>query len=576
VEILQDVVDPLESDRERLELRIGAEGLQRLNLFDHQNEPVDVRGQNCVHRIVGVALADQLILQTPPEEFQDVLFDVFSRFPQNILQGRQAFVDQKIQAQVVAARQDDVDDAKRLPPEGIGIGRAGRRHAHGKEADDGVHLIGDADDRAFIRARQIASGDNRQVMLINGIGDFLFFPGQERVFPPHDALEFGKFAHHERFQIGLGQKGGAVHVFLDCGLYLGGNFDRQLAEAHHLLMGGSQQRVEDDFLERFYPVFQRDFFILFKEKRSVGQTGLQHTFVAPGDHFQIPGARVADGDEIGQKLSGVVHDGEILLVRDHGCGQHVLGDLQVMGVEAAANDHGIFHDKRDGFEQVFRIEKLSPDIGGRFLRFFEDQFFPQGGIGDHETLLGFGEVIFIPLNGKGLRAHKAVASRGVAAFNIFHLERHDLAAIKRQQPVDRPGKAQIVGGPAHGFAKRNRQKKAFEEVRQQVGGRLSGNRLARTQIFALVGRDRFELRDFQSLSPGKSQRGFGRLAVFIKGRFFGRSHFFDDLVVLLRREIRNVQRQTSGGGQAADALKGNSLFRKRFADHFLHIHHRFG
>ncbi len=169
-----------------------------------------------------------------------------------------------------------------------------------------------------------------------------------------------------------------------------------------------------------------------------------------------------------------------------------------------------------------------------------------------------------------------MAAGGVAAFNIFDFQGNDLAAVQRQNPVDRARETQRVIGPAHRFSERNRQHEIFENVRQQILGGLSGNGFTRAEIFALFGCDGFQLRNVHALSPGKTDGRFRRLTVFIKRGFFGRSQFFNGLVFLLCRQIGDIKNQTARGRQALDAVEGDAFIRKRFADNLFHIHHRFG
>jgi hypothetical protein len=49
------------------------------------------------------------------------------------------------------------------------------------------------------------------------------------------------------------------------------------------------------------------------------------------------------------------------------------------------------------------------------------------------------------------------------------------------------------------------------------------------------------LGEFQPLSFGKPQRRFGRIAFFVKCRFFGRADLFDGLIFLLYGQFRNMQ-----------------------------------
>ena len=96
------------------------------------------------------------------------------------------------------------------------------------------------------------------------------------------------------------------------------------------------------------------------------------------------------------------------------------------------------------------------------------------------------------------------------------------------------------------------------------------------QILALVRDNSFQLGDFHSLTSGKSQRGFRRLAVFIKGRLFGGPQLFESLVFLFLRNIRYIENQPARGGQTLDSGMADAFFCQRFADDFFHITDGFG
>ncbi len=85
----------------------------------------------------------------------------------------------------------------------------------------------------------------------------------------------------------------AVHVLFDGGFDFGGDFDRQFPETQYFLVGGAQERVEYHFLERFDPVFQRNFFIFLEEEGGVRKARVEDPLVAARHHSRIAGARVA-------------------------------------------------------------------------------------------------------------------------------------------------------------------------------------------------------------------------------------------------------------------------------------------
>ena len=164
---------------------------------------------------------------------------------------------------------------------------------------------------------------------------------------------------------------------------------------------------------------------------------------------------------------------------------------------------------------------------------------------------------------------------GVAAFDIFNLHGNYTSVVYRKNPVDRTCKTQIIASPAHGFPEGDRKHKLLKNTGEQIGRLLAWNGFPGAKVFAFLRGDGFQLGDFHSLSPGKSQGGFCRLTVFIKSGLFSGTQLFNGLIILLRCKIRYVENQTARCRQTSYVVKVNSFLRQGLADDLFHVNHGF-
>ena len=125
-------------------------------------------------------------------------------------------------------------------------------------------------------------------MIVDGPGDFFRLALRARVETADDSLQFGKFAHHLRDQVALGEFRGAVgtrHVRLrDAAAEpLLGKPARERAHALDFIAIASEARFVGDRCELRQIVAQLDFLIGLPEELRIGKTRAQHALV-PGAH----------------------------------------------------------------------------------------------------------------------------------------------------------------------------------------------------------------------------------------------------------------------------------------------------
>ncbi len=408
-------------------------------------------------------------------------------------------------------------------------------------------------------------------MLVDRPRDDGIFAGQQGVFAPHDPLEFGEFADHLRVQVRLGQNGRPVDRVLQFRPDPPGNESGQFPEAHDLFVGGPQQGVKDHFLQVLDAAVQGNLSVLLKEELRVGQTRTDDLFVAARDHRRIPGQGVVDRQEMGQQVPRLVDHGKVLLVGHHGGDQHLLGELQIVAVIASADHRRVLRQVCHRLEQVVVVQDPAGHLLGGLPGFFENDPPPLLGIGDDEVLSRLGQVILQAPDRRVAGAHEAVAERPVAACDVLDSKGNGLAAVDCDHPVNRPGKAQFKGGPAHGFPEGNGRNEMHEKLGKEVSRLPAGDFLSDAEIFPFFRDDRLQVGKFNPLSPGKADGGPGGVSVFIDGDLPGRSELFDDLVVLPLGDIRNPEAKPPRRGHGSDVTVPDPPACEFPADHVRHV-----
>ena len=88
-----------------------------------------------------------------------------------------------------------------------GIGCAGRREPDREASHQRIEPVGERDQGGWVGRGRLVFGPARRVVIADHVGDLGRFTLYEGVLAPHDPLQIGEFADHQRDQIALGQVG---------------------------------------------------------------------------------------------------------------------------------------------------------------------------------------------------------------------------------------------------------------------------------------------------------------------------------------------------------------------------------
>ena len=235
--------------------------------------------------------------------------------------------------------------------------------ANTKHAHQGFQLVGQRHHHTNQVARQRVTGKTGFVMVFNGQGHLVTQAVMAGVVAAHDALQFGKLAHHVGQQIGLGQASGQVNGGRDgrprrragdgrCSLQQGGN--RRGNGPHPLgaLALGAEFVVVDHLVEPDHAGRQRLLAVLVIKEFGVTQARTYHALVANDHGAGILGADVTDHEELAGELAGGIEQRKILLIGLHGQDQALLRHVQKLGLEFTHQHIGALHQRGHLVQQV--------------------------------------------------------------------------------------------------------------------------------------------------------------------------------------------------------------------------------
>ena len=186
--------------------------------------------------------------------------------------------------QAELALQDDLADALGVAAQAEGIARARGLDADADDADDGIDLVGQRQQRPAQGGGDVVLQAARLVMLGDGPGHVLgqaFGPGVQAA---HHALQGRELADHVRQQVGLAQLGGRRGV-LGQGLGPGlvAEIDDDLLQPLGLVVVGAELFLEEHVLQAGRPFAERRLAVLLPEEAGVRQPGLENALVALSD-----------------------------------------------------------------------------------------------------------------------------------------------------------------------------------------------------------------------------------------------------------------------------------------------------
>ena len=450
----------------------------------------------------------------------------------------------------------DGDHTLSRPAQGEGVGGALGDEAEAEVAGQGVELVGQGDDDAGRRLRQVVAGTPGQVVLVDGRGHRRVLPLQSGVLPTHDALQLREFVDHGRGQVSLAQVRRPLRVRRIDGVEPDepGNLLHQALDPLHLLVECAELLLEHDVLQLLVAGPQPDPAVLVEEETGIGQAGPQHLLVAGPDGIQVRIQAVADGDEVGQQppAGGVVHR-EVALVLPHRSHQDLFGDFQVGGVEGAGKGPGLLHQPGDLLQQVWVRLHHAAQVPGHLPHLLPDHVLPHALVDQDVSVADLLEVVAGVEDQDRLRwRQEAVPKGGGAGGDAVDVEGDPAVAQQGQEPSDRPGEADGAAAPAHALGELQGEHQVLQQVGQhQTDGAAHLHPPGEDVVgVALPGDIHLLRRD--ALGAHEALQGFGRLALGVISDA-GRGALGGHLqVVLLCGHRLDQQHQAPGRAEGLD------------------------
>ncbi len=300
----------------------------------------------------------------------------------------------------------------------------GQRHGHGRAV-------------AVALQRHGIGRPLRLVVQLDGARDGRIHVLGLRVVAAHEALELGELADHARYQIGLGQLGGALRKRCFAQLLRGGDLPGELLDALGALELCAKLFMEGDALQFIAHDLQLLLEILLPEELGVGEPRGDHLLVAGDDGLAaVLGFQVGDQQEVVRQLLAVAQ-GEALLVRLHrrrqALGRH--GEKRL--VELTHEHGGPFGEAGVLGGELIVLDQPQVRVLGQRVRAFVDRRGARGGIQHHLVLLELLLVVGKARHLERLVAEEAMAARFLAGLDAGDLEGHHLAVEEQHDRMQR-------------------------------------------------------------------------------------------------------------------------------------------
>ena len=260
----------------------------------------------------------------------------------------------------------------------------------------------------------------------------------------------------------------------------------------------------------------------------------------------------------------------------HGSYQHLFRHFEEVGRKGAVYRARVFAEIGNLFQECL-IRQQVPAGGCRgAVNLAADDLLADQRIRDDKVAFAFVKVLSEGGDREGGISHETMAPGNSAAFDRAEAERDDNPVEEGNDPVDRPGKADIEIAPAHRLFKRNVADQPRQYFSQELVSRPAGLLLDSGDIFALVSRNQGQRADVDTLAAGKTLSCLGRFAVGAKGDGFRRAHGCGLGIWLECRNVGYMENETARRGQSPDAAEGQPGALQLFADQPFHVCHCFG
>ncbi len=217
--LLGQVGSPGVGSKESAKILGFTESSQGMGALAHFRRLVNACGQDGLNDIIGYTRFGKGKAQALAEEIHNFR----TNGVQGLCQGEFALIKavclshQSRQRQGQFFLQDEIANSLSLATQGIRVLGAGRNEIGDKTAADYVDFVRQGHQDAFFGMGEGIPGKARLVMLADGLGHSLFFPGRQGIFPPHYSLKFGEFVDHLGDQVRFRQAGRPLSPGLDPG-----------------------------------------------------------------------------------------------------------------------------------------------------------------------------------------------------------------------------------------------------------------------------------------------------------------------------------------------------------------------
>ena len=466
----------------------------------------------------------------------------------------------------------DVDDADSGTTQRVGVRRAGRGLADGKDTGDGIELVGAGHDAASGALGQLVTGKARTIVIANSMSDLVVLPHRGGVVTAHHALLARELDDGVGHQVGLAQVRGASGIGGKMGaqVSLAGDSERELLNALGLGEHATELLLEGNLGQTLTELVEGDLQVLLVEELSVVQTGAHDALVAVDHALGVLGLAVGDDHELTRELTLAVIDREVALIGEHGLADDLVRDLEELLVEGT-DEHR---------RPLAEVDDLLEDLLGRVDMTAGASGLDLGDTGEDglTTTLGrkhAGVLEHLLVDGGAgnnmvTRAKHAMTTRGVATRHVGKRHGHNVLAQKTADPTDRTHERGVLVAPALGAVVGPLQ--AGDGLLAQSGqnrrSRCGGNVLLGEHILATVGvLATDQVLGSHTALAGEALGGLGGVAVGIEGNVCRGTAL--DLMDLIGRsgDIGHERSQAARARDHTDLAMGQTGLVETLGDH---------
>ena len=466
----------------------------------------------------------------------------------------------------------DVDDADSGTTQRVGVRRAGRGLADGKDTGDGIELVSAGHDAASGALGQLITGKAGTVVIADGVGDLVVLPHRGRVITAHHALLARELDNGVGYQVGLAQVRGAsgIGCQVSTQVCLAGNSERKLLDALGLGEHATELLLEGNLGQTLTELVEGDLQVLLIEELSIVQTGAHDALVAVDHALGVLGLAVRYDHELTRQLALAVIDREVALIGEHGLADDLVRDLEELLIEGTDEHRRPLTEVNDLLKDLLGRIDMAAGTGGLDLGDTSEDGLAtalgrkHAGVLEH-LLVGGGTGDNVVTGAK-----HAMTARGVATRHVGKRHGHNVLAQKAADPTDRTHERGVLVAPALGAVVGPLQAGdgLLAQGRQDRGGRCGGNVLLGEHILATVSvLATDQVLGSHTALAGEALGGLGGVTVSVEGNV-GRGATLD-LVNLIGRggDVSHECSQATRARDHADLAVGQTGLVETLGDH---------